>query len=95
MTRPSIWGEDSRITGGHKDDVRYLLDQIHNGRLRKPVILLAGGLGMTDRAFEALGLSRLAEECTFDMEPLEEEKERQVIKDWLKKDSIRKFAMIL
>ena len=79
-------GEDSRITGGHKDDVRDILDQIHNGKLRKPVILLAGGLGMTDRALEALGLSRLAEECTFDMEPLEEEEERQVIKDWLEKE---------
>ncbi len=41
---------------------------------------------MTDRAFENLGLSRLAEECTFDMEPLEEEEERQVIKDWQGKE---------
>ena len=79
-------GEDGGVPEEHRKSVRTLLDQIHNSRLGKPVILLAGGLGMTDKALEALGLSRLAEECTFDMEPLEEEEERQVIKDWLKKE---------
>ena len=78
-------GEDSRITGAYKDDVRDLLNQIHNGELGKPVILLAGGLGMTHAAFRALGISRMAAQCKFDMKPLEEEEERQVIKNWLKK----------
>ena len=78
-------GEDSRITGEYKDDVRYLLDQIHNGKLGRPVILLAGGLGLTEEAFVALGISRMAEDCKFDMEPLEKEEEIAVVEDWLKK----------
>ena len=76
-------GEDSRITGAYKDDVRDLLNQIHNGELGKPVILLAGGLGMTDEAFRSLGISRLAARCRFDMQPLKKEEERAVIDDWL------------
>ena len=78
-------GEDSRITGAYKDDVRDLLNQIHNGELGKPVILLAGGLGMTHAAFRALGISRVAEKCKFDMEPLEKEEEQAIIRDWLEK----------
>ncbi len=78
-------GEDSRITGAYKDDVRDFLNQIHNGELGKPVILLAGGLGMTHAAFRALGISRMAEKCKFDMEPLEKEEEWLIIRDWLKK----------
>ena len=78
-------GEDSRITGAYKDDVRDLLNQIHNGKLGRPVILLAGGLGMTLKALEALGISRMVENCMFDMEPLKREEERVVVEDWLEK----------
>ena len=78
-------GEDSRITGAYQDDVRDLLNQIHNGELGKPVILLAGGLGMTHAAFKALGISRMAEKCKFDMKPLEKEEERLIIRNWLEK----------
>ena len=78
-------GEDGRITGEYKDDVRYLLDQIHNSKLGRPVILLAGGPGMTHAAFRALGISKMAEDCMFDMEPLKKEEERAVVGDWLKK----------
>ena len=35
-------GEDSRITGECKDDVRTLLKRIHNSGLGTPVVLLAG-----------------------------------------------------
>ena len=78
-------GEDSKITGEYKDDVRYLLKKIHNGGVGKSVILLAGGLGMTHAAFRALGISRMKEKCKFDMEPLEKEEERLIIRDWLEK----------
>ena len=40
---------------------------------------------MTFQALEALGISRVAEDCMFDMEPLEKEEERTVIRNWLKK----------
>ncbi len=78
-------GESKNINGPYKDEVSDLLDQIHNGKLGRPVILLAGGLGMTEEAFVALGISRMAENCMFDMEPLEKEEERLIIRDWLKK----------
>ena len=78
-------GESSNINGPYKDEVSDLLTEIHNGELGKPVILLAGGLGLTEDAFRALGISRMAEDCMFDMEPLEKEEERTVIQNWLKK----------
>ena len=78
-------GEDSKITGEYKDDVRYLLKKIHNGGVGKSVILLAGGLGLTEEAFVALGISRMKEDSKFDMEPLEKEEERAIIRDWLDK----------
>ena len=82
-------GEDGGVPEEHRKSVRTLLKRIHNGRLGKPVVLLAGGLGM---AFQALGISRMAEGCKFNMEPLEEGEERDVIKDWLKKGAFNKFS---
>ncbi len=79
-------GEDSRITGGYKDDVRDLLNQIHNGNLGKPVILLAGGLGTTDRALNSLGISRASFGSITNLDPLEEEQERTVIREWLREE---------
>ena len=79
-------GEDSRITGGYKDDVRDLLNQIHNGNLGKPVILLAGGLGTTDRALNSLGISRASLGSIMNLDPLEEEQERTVIREWLREE---------
>ncbi len=78
-------GEDGGPPKEHISAVKALLTEIHNGELGKPVILLAGGLGLTEDAFRALGISRMAEDCMFDMEPLEKEEERTVIRDWLEK----------
>ena len=76
-------GEDGGPPQEHIHAVKSLLAEIHNGELGKPVILLAGGLGMTHAAFRALGISRLADDCMFDMEPLKREEERAVVQDWL------------
>ncbi len=79
-------GESNNINGPYKDDVSDLLYRIHNGKVGKPVILLAGGLGMTYTAFKALGISRTAEKCKFNMKPLKKEEERAVIHAWLTKE---------
>ena len=79
-------GESNNINGPYKDEVSDLLYRIHNGKVGKPVILLAGGLGMTYTAFKALGISRMSDEFKFDMQPLEVEEERKVIQDWLTKE---------
>ena len=86
-------GEDSRITGGYKDDVRDLLKRIHNSGLGKPVILLAGGLGTTDRALNSLGISRTSFGSIANLDPLEEEEERTVIREWLREEGEAKGDM--
>ncbi len=79
-------GENKNVNGPYKDKVSDLLTKIHNGGIGKPVILLAGGLGLTEEAFVALGISRMAEKCKFDMKPLKKEEERAVIHAWLTKE---------
>ncbi len=63
-----------------------VLNSIHNGRLKRPVILLAAGLGTTIEAFGALGISRFAEGCVVELGALSKESERAVIQDWLVKE---------
>jgi len=59
------------------------LDMIHNGRLGKPVMLLAGGLGTTESALNGLGISRINSDCTVNLGQLDKESESVVIRDWL------------
>ncbi len=63
-----------------------VLNSIHNGRLKRPVILLAAGLGTTIEAFGALGISRFKEGCVVKLGALSKESERAVIHDWLVKE---------
>ncbi len=62
------------------------LEMIHNGRIGRPVILLAAGLGTTETAFNSLGISRFVRDCTVGLGALGEESERAVIRDWLTKE---------
>ncbi len=79
-------GEDKEVTEQHRDEVRILLKRIHTGGVDHPLILLAGGLGMTSRAFASLGISRKALRCLIEMKTLDKESEHAVIRDWLVKD---------
>ena len=65
---------------------KALLTAIHNGRTGRPVMLLTAGLSATKRAFKDLGVSRFKDNCYVELGPLKEEAEREVIKDWLKKE---------
>ncbi len=75
----------AQLTG--RDDVTdramSTLNRIHNGKIGQPVILLAGGLGTTEIAFESLGVSRLEESCRVRLGPLDSESTHAVIKDHL------------
>ncbi len=62
------------------------LEMIHNGRIGRPVILLAAGLGTTQSALNSLGISRFVGDCTVGLGALEEESEWAVIRDWLTKE---------
>ena len=59
------------------------LDHIHNGRFGAPVVLLAGGLGTSERILNALGISRFKANCLHNLGPLEAEDAKLVIKDWV------------
>ncbi len=65
---------------------KALLTAIHNGRTGRPVMLIAAGLSATKRAFKDLGVSRFKDNCYVELGPLKPESEREVIKDWLKKE---------
>ena len=65
---------------------KALLTAIHDGRTGRPVMLVAAGLSATKRAFKDMGVSRFKDNCYVELGPLKEEAEREVIKDWLKKD---------
>ena len=63
-----------------------LLKAIHNGELKRPVILLVGGLGTTSDAFRGLGISRFSRRCLVELGALSKEAEQAVLRDWLTKD---------
>ncbi len=63
-----------------------VLNSIHNGRLKRPVILLAAGLGMSKASFVGLGILRFKGGCFVELGGLGKDSERAVIKDWLVKE---------
>ncbi len=65
---------------------KALLTAIHNGRTGRPVMLAVAGLSATADAFEGMGVSRFKDNCHVELGQLKPEAEREVIKDWLKKD---------
>ncbi len=70
----------------HKPEVKDTLNLIHNGEVGRPVILLAGGLGTSQKAFGRLGISRFHDGCIVNLGRLPASAERAVIQDWLVKD---------
>ena len=79
-------GQGEIVPAKHKGTVSDVMDYIHNGRAGTPVVLLAAGLGRTEQAFAALGVSRFRGGAFADLGSLSEESERAVIRDWLQKD---------
>ncbi|MCY4001531.1 MAG: hypothetical protein OXF84_12105 [Bacteroidetes bacterium] len=69
--------------GDNEQRAMATLDMIHNGEIGAPVILLAGGLGTTELAFESLGISRIEESCRVRLGSLDRESTCAVIRDHL------------
>ncbi len=63
-----------------------VLDHIHNGKLGRPVILLAAGLNGTKAAFGKLGISRFSQQNIIELGALSRESERAIIQDWITKE---------
>ncbi len=70
-----------------KGVVNNILTKIHNGQARKPIVLLAGGLGTTLKSFASMGVSRFSEDFVVHLSGLSQESERAVIHDWIVKDA--------
>ena len=79
-------GKEGLIPPDQVHTVVDVLNAIHNGRLARPVILIAAGLGTTADAFGTLGISRFARHCLVQLGTLGKEAECAVLHDWLTKD---------
>lgn len=63
-----------------------VLNAIHNGKLNKPVLLLAAGLGTTTESFRSFGISRFEGNALVQLGALGKKAERAVLRDWLAED---------
>ena len=79
-------GMEDEFPAGKSGTVRHVLNAIHNGKLGKPVVLLAAGLEPTTKAFRAFGISRFEGDARVELEALGKEAERAVLYDWLTVD---------
>ena len=81
-----VLGDKDVPPSEYKATTIKVLDFIHNGKLKRPVILLAAGLGTTLNSFQSFGIARYSKKCRVELGALSMEAERAVIQDWLKKD---------
>jgi len=81
-----VLGDKDVPPSAYKATTIKVLDFIHNGKLKRPVILLAAGLGTTLSSFQSFGISRFSKKCRVELGALSKEAERAVIQDWLKKE---------
>ena len=86
LDEAQILGMKDEFPADQINTVRHVLQYIHNGKLKRPVILIAAGLGTTKEAFGTLGISRFAKRCRVELGALGKEAERAVLHDWLTKD---------
>ncbi len=63
--------------------VRNTLYQMHNWRIKKPFILLVGGLGMSKSVFKEFGISRFNRKCAFNLGALNKKAEKEIIKQYM------------
>ena len=86
LDEAQILGMKDEFPADQINTVRHVLNAIHNGKLGRPVILIAAGLGPTTKAFGTLGISRFAKRCRVELGALGKEAERAVLHDWLTED---------
>ncbi len=86
LDEAQVLGTTNKPSGEQAKIASNVVDVVHNGTLGRPVVLIAGGLGTTLKSFEALGISRFAEDCFVELGALSKKSERAVIQDWLNKE---------
>ncbi len=83
LDEAQMLGGSNKPVGQQHTVAANVLKAIHNGRLDRPVILLAAGLGTTKSAFNSLGISRFEGESLINLGRLDKDSEYEVIRDWL------------
>ncbi len=83
LDEAQMLGGSNKPVGQQHTVAANVLKAVHNGRLDRPVILLAAGLGMTESAFNSLGISRFEGESLINLGRLDKDSEYKVIRDWL------------
>lgn len=81
-----VLGKEKLIPPDHLHTVVNVLNAIHNGRLTRPVIFIAAGVGTTFDAFSSLGVSRFEGRCLVRLGALGKEAEQAILRDWLTKE---------
>ncbi|MDE2730686.1 MAG: ATP-binding protein [Bacteroidota bacterium] len=75
------------LSGAERTSAVKMLDDIHNGGLGKPVVLIAGGLAHTAEGLERFEISKLRIDDIIELSGLDAESEKSIIRDWLEKES--------
>ncbi len=83
LDEAQMLGGSNKPVGQQHTVAANVLKAVHNGRLDRPVILLAAGLGTTESAFNSLGISRFEGESLINLGRLDKDSEYKVIRDWL------------
>ncbi len=94
LDEAQMLGGSNKPVGQQHTVAANVLKAIHNGRLGRPVILLAAGLGTTESAFNSLGISRFVRDCTVGLGPLDKKSEWLVIRDWIVQEGGAKGSSI-
>ena len=63
-----------------------VLHSIHNGEIKKPILLLAAGLGRTKEMFQTFGISRFGGGAFVELGALDQKSAHAVLYDWLTRD---------
>ena len=79
-------GSIDALSRGQAYAAERTIHAIHNGEIKKPVLLLAAGLGSTRLSFGSFGISRFAMGAFVELGALDRDAEHAVLNDWLKRD---------
>ncbi len=78
-------GKPRMPPAGKIEDATTILENIHNGKMKRPLVLLTAGLGDTLQGFQSLFISRFKNNCYYELKALTKGEEQAIIEDWFQK----------
>ena len=79
-------GSIDALSRGEAYAAERTIDAIHNGGIKKPILLLAAGLGRTKEMFQTFGISRFGGGAFVELGALDQKSAHAVLYDWLTRD---------